>query len=425
MAIGNSEFSELLSATVQKIEKTLVDQVMTSHPTLDLFKKNVKSATGTSVIVPVAATLGSTTQTDSSGNFTSIAGVDSAVVGNVKYDWAKPLVSKVRVAWSDLQQNSGPEAVVSLAKAHLDSAIGGHAKYMAEHLHYRVGNGGLVAGHFLTLDQIVNVGNPADANVGAAVGVGKWNAPALATATVARASTGVVTLTLTGNFVDANGTALDQASPAIVGSLMSVSGLGRGMDGVFPIASISYATSVTTVTYATTNTTVIGSGNDTTGKVGLLPWSSTRKYIPATGDGGLDIFQAFRSVSNDIFVASGKRPNAIVCGRDVYEEYENKLDENVRYTQLATAESRFQELKFDGMAVRLDPDAPTKRAYFLNEDALIARYLNSNFMKVMEAQVVPNTLDTITPLATVLAFGTNERRAHGVLIRATGSAVSA
>jgi len=64
MAIGNSEFSELLSATVQKIEKTLVDQVMTSHPTLDLFKKNVKSATGTSVIVPVAATLGSTTDID-------------------------------------------------------------------------------------------------------------------------------------------------------------------------------------------------------------------------------------------------------------------------------------------------------------------------------------------------------------------------
>jgi hypothetical protein len=106
MAIGNSEFNELLSATVQKIEKTLVDQVMTSHPTLDLFKKNIKSATGTSVIVPVSATLGSTIQTDASGNFTSINGVDSAVVGNVKYEWAAPLVSKVRVQWADLQKNS-------------------------------------------------------------------------------------------------------------------------------------------------------------------------------------------------------------------------------------------------------------------------------------------------------------------------------
>ena len=86
---------------------------------------------------------------------------------------------------------------------------------------------------------------------------------------------------------------------------------------------------------------------------------------------------------------------------------------------MATAESRFQELKFDGMAVRLDPDAAPDRAYFLNEDSLVARYLNSNFMKVMPAQVVTGTLDTVTPLASVVAFGTNERRANGLLIRNT------
>jgi hypothetical protein len=75
-------------------------------------------------------------------------------------------------------------------------------------------------------------------------------------------------------------------------------------------------------------------------------------------------------------------------------------------------------LTFDGIPVRLDPDAPTNTAYFVNTDYLVARYLGGNFMKAMPAQQIVGTLDSVTPLASVLCFGTNNRRAHGKLNRA-------
>ena len=414
-AITGGDFNELLSATVQKIEKTLVDQVMTAHPTLDLFKKNIKSATGTSVIIPVSAALGTTSQADASGTFSYL--VDSEVVASVKYDWASPLVSKVRVAWADLQQNSGPEAVVALAKAHLDSAIGGHAKYMAEHIHYSnaqiaaladtLTSGAFEGGHFLSLDQLVNVGNPSAAN--ATGGVGKWSSASVALATAAVTS-GTATVTITTPATDTTGLA--------EGDKVYIAGCGPRFDGYRTILTKAFATSTTTLTFASPGVNV-PSLSPTAARISNSPWNSVRKIAPiGTGANQLGIFEAFRAVSNDIFVASGKRPTAIVCGRDVYDEYENTLDDQVRYTMMATAESRFQELKFDGMSVRLDPDAKPDRAFFLNEDALVARYLNSNFMKVMPAQVVTGTLDTVTPLASVVSFGTNERRANGMLVRA-------
>lgn len=424
MALDQAEFNELLASTVEKIEKTLVDQVMTAHPTLDLFKKNVKSATGLNVVVPVSTTLGTTKLTDASGSFydidggsNNIAAVDGDVVSSVKYTWSNPIVSKVRVQWADLQQNSGPEAVVALAKAHLDSSIGGHAKFLADGLHRVEGDALLTAGHFLTLDQLVGNGDPADAN--AAYGVGGIAQTTFATVSFAK-SAGTATVIFS-----------DPSNLIAAGDKVRITGLGSSYDGVRTAATIS-GTTTKTITFATTSGTD-STTSTTKGRVvwtfdasasGAAQikdagyWTSSIRYIPdAGGTDTKDIFQAFRLVSNDIFVASGKRPTAIVCGRDVYEEYENALDDAVRYTMMATAESRFQELKFDGMSVRLDPDAPAKRAYFLNENALIARYLNSNFMKVMPAQVVPGTLDTVTPLASVVAFGTSERRAHGLLVR--------
>ena len=418
--ITGGEFNELLSATVQKIEKTLVDQVMTAHPTLDLFKKNIKSATGTSVIIPVAATLGSTVQADSSGSFSY--GVDSEVVASVKYDWASPLVSKVSVAWADLQQNSGPEAVVALAKAHLDSAIGGHSKFLAEHLHYTdaqvsaIGDPATATaianelGHFLSLDQIINVGNPTATN--ATGGVGKWSTSKIGISTAA-ATSGTASLVIGTPSTDTTGLA--------AGDKIYVTGCGPRFDGYRTILTKVYSagSSTTTVTFSSPGVNVTSFG-PAAGSLSEGIWNSIRKYAPSgSSPNQLGIFEAFRATSNDIFTASGKRPTAIICGRDVYDEYENELDDNVRYTMMATAESRFQELRFDGMIVRLDPDAAVDRAYFLNEDALVARYLNNNFMKVMPAQVVTGTLDTVTPLASVVAFGANERRAHGLLIRNT------
>ncbi len=70
--------------------------------------------------------------------------------------------------------------------------------------------------------------------------------------------------------------------------------------------------------------------------------------------------------------------------------------------------------------MRLDPDCPEDRAYFLDVNAWRFGTLNGNFMKAMPSQVITGTLDTITPLVSVLAVGANQRRNQGLLIRTGG-----
>ena len=195
-------------------------------------------------------------------------------------------------------------------------------------------------------------------------------------------------------------------------------------------ANPSFNTAAAGTTVLSANATEVSYSNsgsstallaDTTGIVTCAAikdyWKSTEKTL--TTAGGVDIRTAFRTISDDIYVASGERPNAIIAGRNVFSEYENSFDSKIQYPGVSgTGETRFRQLDFDGIPVRLDPDAPTNSAYFINTDYLVARYLGGNFMKAMPAQVITGTLDTVTPLASVLCVGTNNRRAHGKLNRA-------
>lgn len=404
MALGANDFNELLSATVQKIEKQLVDNVLTAHPTLDFLKSNVKSATGPAVVFPIVAVDdASTSFTDASGTFNT--GVSAEILGVAKYEWASPLVSKVRVEFKQLEMNSGPEAVVSLAKAHLDSAVKGHGKKIATVLH-TAGSAG--AGAFNTLDEIISNSDWLTASTSRTVGGIRGGNASYTVTNIQRSGANVATVTV-AETIDFN-----------VGDTVVVSGIAT--------AGFNDAAAVVTVvssgrdafSYANTGSSV--SATASTGAVTCAAikgyWKSTEKTIPASGGGSQDIITAFRTISDDIYVASGERPNAIIAGRAVFAEYEASFDNKVTYNApLGTADSRFRELTFDGIPVRLDPDAPTNTAYFINTDYLVARYLGGNFMKAMPAQQITGTLDTVTPLATVLCFGTNNRRAHGKLVR--------
>ena len=161
---------------------------------------------------------------------------------------------------------------------------------------------------------------------------------------------------------------------------------------------------------------------------GILPsetgkdyWQSTRLTIPKTGMGSSDILAAFRKVTNEIFRASRKRPTHIICGFDVYEEFELYLQDKGRYTPVeGTANTRFTTIKFGDLEVRLDPDAPNDRAYFLNQPSLRFVYNAGEFMKSYPAVPLQGTLDTIVPIASTLIFALAERRANGLLIRTSG-----
>jgi hypothetical protein len=403
MALGQNDFNELLSATVQKIEKQLVDNVFTAHPTLDFLKASIKSATGPAVVFPiVAADDSSTVFTDASGTFNT--GVSSDILGVAKYEWASPLVSKIRVEFKQLEMNAGPEQVVSLAKAHLDSAVKGHGKKLATVLH-TAGSAG--SGAFNTLDEIISNSDTLTTSTSRTVGGIRGGTTSKSTTGFQRNASNVAV-------------AVIGAHDFIVGDTIVVTSTANPSFNTAAAGTTVLSANATEVSYANTgsSTSLLA---DATGVVTCAAikdyWKSTEKTL--TTAGGVDIRTAFRTISDDIYVASGERPNAIIAGRNVFSEYENSFDSKIQYPGVSgTGETRFRQLDFDGIPVRLDPDAPTNSAYFINTDYLVARYLGGNFMKAMPAQVITGTLDTVTPLASVLCVGTNNRRAHGKLNRA-------
>jgi hypothetical protein len=147
-------------------------------------------------------------------------------------------------------------------------------------------------------------------------------------------------------------------------------------------------------------------------------WQATRLEIPASGTGSLDIVAAFRSVTNEVYRASRKRPTHVIAGFAVYEELEAFLQSLGQYTNpQGTAQTRFNEIKFGDLTVRLDPDCQDDRAYFIHQPSLRFAYCAGEFMKTFPAQPLEGTLDTVVPIASSLTFGTAERRANGLLIR--------
>lgn len=150
-------------------------------------------------------------------------------------------------------------------------------------------------------------------------------------------------------------------------------------------------------------------------------WQSTRIETYTNGANSTDIVSAFRAVVNDIYRKSRKKPDIVIAGFDVYEELEAYLVEKGQYQLLngGSAQLRFQSIKFGNLEVRLDPDLDDNRAWFLNKDSLRFGYCSGEFMKAYPAQPLEGTLDTVSPIASRLVFGTSERRANGLLIRET------
>lgn len=160
-------------------------------------------------------------------------------------------------------------------------------------------------------------------------------------------------------------------------------------------------------------------GNIDPNVVGKEYWQATRVVSDPTDE---DIVTAMRKLSNEIFRVSRKKATHVIAGFDVFEEIEAYLQEKGIYNDPSgSAELRFAEVKFHGLVVRLDPDAPVNRAYFLNRESLRFGYANGEFMKTYPKQNVQGTLDYVVPTASTLQLGVAERRANGLLIRGTGN----
>lgn len=341
MPLGAPEYTQLIASTLQKIEPTLVDNIFTHHPTLDLLKKYAKSYTGRSMVVNLE--LGEsedTVVTNESGSFST--DVSDDFIGAAEYDWSRPYVSKSRQKWQILQMNQGKEALVNLAEAHINNMLKSHRKRIVQGLHKSADDVG--ATEFNSFDMVVS---------------------------------------------DA---AYDAAEGFTVGKIPTwESGAGSTDPNVADTDSV---------------------------------WQATRLTIPVAEEtGGQSIRKAFRTVRNELTVntLNDAEVTHVIAGRKVFEELEDSFDDKVRYVDFGNGQTRFRAIYDGDIEVRLDPDCPEDRAYFLDISSWRFGYLNGNMMKVQPAQPITGTLDFITPAASVFAFGVNERRKNGLLIRTGGA----
>jgi hypothetical protein len=167
--------------------------------------------------------------------------------------------------------------------------------------------------------------------------------------------------------------------------------------------------------YESVNTDWEAIGGIDPNDAGKSYWQATRQEIAKSSK---DIVAAMRTIANEIYRASRKRPTDVIAGFDCFEELEAFLQSKGQYTNpQGTANTRFTEIKFGDLTVRLDPDCQDDRMYFLNRSTLRFAYCAGEFMKSYPAQPIEGTLDTVVPIASTVLFGVSERRANGLLIR--------
>lgn len=334
-AIGAEQYTQLVATTMERWDsKDLVDQVFTKHPTLDLFKEKAVSKTGRQLVSNLEALDNKTTEiSDDSGTFDTSVSPD--FIASAVYDWSAPIITPIRVQWKRLQENAGKEAIVNLAKAHIENAKKNHARKLVNLVHADAAS--VESGQFDPFDVLVSDSEYDADNDIVAGGIQTWESG-------------------TPNVPD----------------------------------------------------------NDHF-------WQAYRTTIEGTsGEAGyMSIRKAFRHMRNQLLVNTNNMHQVthIICGRTVFEEFEDSFDDKIQYVKFGDGQTRFRGIYDGDIEVRLDPDAPEDRAYFLDVDAWDFSYLNGNFMKTQPAQEITGTLDFVTPIASVLALGTNERRSSGLMIR--------
>jgi len=402
MALGNAAFTQLFATTLQKYEKVLADNVLLTHPTLELFKAEAKSQTGRGLVIPLrAAKLGATAYDSTSGSGGYSTSVSGDTIGAAVYDWSKTVLTPFRVKHSDILQNTGPEQVVSLVEEYVKGATADHQDFIVGELW----SNSSTTGEILTLNELISEDDKTSNTTARTVGGIRGGYSTCPITNVARTGT-TATVTVPG-------------SSFITGDVVVVSGLtNTALNGTYTLTSVTNTTLVYTTATSGTIASVADAGFAYNENVKDF-WRSTAKYIAKSGAGSKDILAAFRETVNAIYAASRKRPTHIIAGFDVYEEFEAYLQDKGRYdfANVNKAETRFREISFDGITVRLDPDAPVNVAYFIHAPALRFAYLAGEFMKTYPADRIQGTLDEVVPIASTLSVGTSERRAHGKLTR--------
>jgi hypothetical protein len=330
--------------------------------------------------------------------------VSSDILGSAVYSWSDTIITPFRLKHNDIIENSGPEQIVNLVEEYVKAASADHGDFIVQELH-KLGST-WTTGDLLSMDILFGTATtdaalPAPLN---ANGVGNILPKVIATTNRTLTATTCTLTVASGHGIEAG----DRINVASVGGTYAAKFNGAGKTVT--------AVTATTIAYAAPagNTDTESIAADTAGRISdKTYWQATR----LTKLSGEDIVAGFRRVTNEIYRASRKRPTHVICGFTVYEALEAFLQTKGQYTNpQGTAQTRFNEIRFGELVVRLDPDCQDDRAYFIHQPSLRFGYCAGEFMKAYPAQALQGTLDTVVPMASRLVFGVAERRAFGLLI---------
>lgn len=400
--LGDAFFVQTFTTTLQRYEKQLVDNVLKEHPVLELFKASAKSITGRGLVIPLrAATLGATGYTDASGTHSTATSAD--IMGSAVYDWASEIVTPFRLKHRDILQNSGPEQIVSLVEEYVKAAQADHQDFIVAELHKL--DASWSTGKVLSMDMLFKSTDKISTTAARSVGGIRGGTSTKSTTGFQRNGSNVAV-------------AVIGAHDFIVGDTIVVTSTANASFNTAAAGTVVLTANATEVSYANTGSSTALLADTT----GVVTADAVKDYWKATrltsSKAAQDIAEAFRNVTNLIFKNSRKRPTHIICGFDVYEEFEDFLASKGQIpTGGDSINTRWSVLKFGDLEIRLDPDCQDDRAYFINQPSLRFAYCAGEFMKSYPAQPLEGTLDTVVPIASTLTFGVAERRANGVLIR--------
>jgi hypothetical protein len=110
--------------------------------------------------------------------------------------------------------------------------------------------------------------------------------------------------------------------------------------------------------------------NDNT--VGQIDSSSREWWQSSINASGADITtnqglkEAMGTKYNDVSIGSGGKATLLLTTQEIFEKYENSMQEQIRYTSTETATAGFEKLRYKAATMMWDSDCTTGSMYFIN-----------------------------------------------------------
>lgn len=339
-APGNPNYNEILSTTLSKwLERNFVDNVFKARVLFFLLTKNEnirKVDGGAQVVVPVLEADNGTVMTYSQDEELKILrqkGMTSAA-----YDWAQAAVS-ITITGIEEAKNNGETKIIDLLQAKTEQAEESFSAFFNR----------------IWFGKSSDAANQSamDTNV-------KWNG---------LGDFMDATVTQVGGITGHAGATAVQAADTLADYTKNQTISASGNIGS------TYPTDVPPAS-ATLGTTGPGFGTSPAGF--WLPYNDTVAAPSGGATGDVDMVSGkrkMRKAYNSVSIGSDQ-PQVILTTQSVYEQYEDSLVDQIRYTNTEMADAGFQNLMFKATPITYDADQNTTTTHKMD-------FLNLRYMRLV------------------------------------------